>query len=261
MIKKILKELINDFYKVTLIRTTIVILRFLFFYKILKKYDSLSDRKEEASNHVTFKKKIDNKEVVHTTLEHNLQFSKNYSNLRKKYMQFNGSKTKLLLSSIQSLDFIDYENFKVLSIGPRNEGELYFIRSLGFRWKNIFSIDLFSYTSRIILSDMHDIKFPDNYFDLIVSGWTLRYSNNRKKALSEIHRVAKNGAVICIGYTYVPKEQRTESNESMDILISNEQILDFYKNDLRDIYFNFNAAKISKLNKRHSIISFRINKK
>ena len=57
------------------------------------------------------------------------------------------------------------------------------IRSLGFKWKNIEAIDLHSYSNLVKLGDMHQLEFADNSFDFIISGWTLRYSNNVNKAL------------------------------------------------------------------------------
>ena len=55
---------------------------------------------------------------------------------------------------------------------------------------------------------MHQLDYDDNSFDLIVSGWTLRYSNNVYKALSEILRVIKPGGLVSIGFTYASKADK-----------------------------------------------------
>ena len=74
-----------------------------------------------------------------------MHFSENLKNLRGTFRKFDGSKTVSIVYPFKSIDFINYETNKILSVGPRNEGELFLIRSLGFKWKNIHSIDLISY--------------------------------------------------------------------------------------------------------------------
>ena len=82
------------------------------------------------------------------------------------------------------------------------------IRSLGFKWKNIEAIDLHSYSNLVKLGDMHQLEFADN-FDFIISGWTLRYSNNVNKALSEILRIIKPGGLIfLLVFTYVKDREK-----------------------------------------------------
>lgn len=88
---------------------------------------------------------------------------------------------------------------KTLSIGPRSEGELLLISAFGFSWKNIHGLDLFSYSPRIDVADMHDMPYKDNTFDIIFSGWTLAYSDDQEKALKEMVRVLKPGGYISLG--------------------------------------------------------------
>ena len=47
---------------------------------------------------------------------------------------------------------------------------------------------------------MHDLKFKNNKFDVVICGWTMVYSQNEKKCADEIIRVSKNNSVIAIGY-------------------------------------------------------------
>ena len=47
----------------------------------------------------------------------------------------------------------------ILSCGPRYESELFGFRSLGFKWKNIYAIDIFTYSPKIKLGDIHSINF------------------------------------------------------------------------------------------------------
>ena len=173
-----------------------------FFFKILGKNHKFKNSKEILDDHITLHR--DNK--ILGVDDHNLHYSENLSNLKKIYNQFSGSKTKLITMPLFSIDYLNFENSKVLSVGPRNEGELYFIRSLGFRWKNIYSIDLISYSSKIKLGDIHETDYPDGLFDVVICGWVIPYSNNYKKILDEIYRISKNKSILCIGYTYIPEE-------------------------------------------------------
>lgn len=90
-------------------------------------------------------------------------------------------------------------DLKVLTIGPRAEGEIYNLIGHGFKAKNIRGLDLISYSPYVDLGDMHKMPYEDNSFDIIFIGWVLAYSDDRIKAAKEIIRVAKPGAIIAIG--------------------------------------------------------------
>lgn len=263
-LKKLSNQIISDFYKSDLIRFIIVYVRFLFFFYLLNKKRILLPKDKNEDNTITFKeKKKDNNtneriKFNETTLEHNLNYSKNIFDIKRKYYQFLGKKTQSLLHPIESLDFINKSNAKILSIGPRNEGELYMIRSFGYKWNNIFGIDLQSYSKKIQLNDMHEISFNENFFDIVISGWTLAYSKNKKKALSEIRRVAKNNSIISIGYTYLPENLKYEMEESDERLVSNDQIVKFFDLKANNIFFNFDSISINKNETRHSLLTFRL---
>ena len=113
-----------------------------------------------------------------------------------------GGSTNLLLEPAKiKFKKSDFKNLKVLSIGPRAEGEIFNIFAHGFELKNITGIDLFSYSPLIKLGDMHSLDFKDEEFDIILMGWCLAYSNNKKKALSEVKRVLSKNGLLVIGYT------------------------------------------------------------
>jgi len=89
---------------------------------------------------------------------------------------------------------------KLLIVGPRFEFDLLYLRGLGFNKKNIHSIDLFSYSPLIEVNDAHDIKAPDDSFDLIILSWVLVYSFNQEKMLKEIRsKISDKGKVIITG--------------------------------------------------------------
>lgn len=265
-LKKVSNQFFSDLYKINLIRFIIVYLRFILFFYILRKKRVLFNENENVKNIITFKEKkreydtTDRVRSDETTLEHNLNYTKEIFNLKRKYYQFLGNKTKSLISPLDSLDFINKENSKVLSIGPRNESEIYQIRSFGYQWKNISAIDLQSYSKKIKLGDMHKINFNNESFDIVISGWTLAYSNNKKLAYEEIIRVAKKNAVICIGFTYLPENLKYDVNYVDERLISTKQIIEFFKIKPKNIFYNFDSYLIDKNKTRHSIIIFRLEK-
>ena len=256
IIKKISNKFFNDFYKIELFRTLISILRFVYFYYIRKKINFYIDPDKKIDDHTLVKnsnsKFSENETGDQTVIAHNMHFVDNFFNLKKTYKKFNGNKTAEIGYPIQSMDFIDYENNKVLSVGPRNEGELFFIKSMGFRWHNIFALDLLSYSPKIQLGDIHKTNYKENTFNVIFCGWVLRYSDNFEKILKEMLRIAKNGAVISIGFTYYSDRFRQ--------LYTTDQIIQFYKENISNVYFNFDAYKKKEEGKRHSIIILKIKK-
>ena len=170
--------------------------------------------------------------------------------------------SELIFGEIEIIYSINLSS-KVLSIGPRNEGELYLIRSLGFKWKNISSIDLISYSPKIKLGDIHQTDYPDNLFDVIICGWVIPYSNNYKKILDEIYRISNNRSILCIGYTFIPEEKdRVRKYKSSENRFnSNNQIIQHYGDKIKHVYFSFDAYNDNKDLKRQSIFISRFNKK
>ena len=258
MIKKLYDNFITGIYKIDIVRTAIVFLRFIYFYYIKKNIQYYIEKEESNKNHI----EVHRNSKKHTVISHNMHFVEDLINLKKTYKKFNGSKTASLIYPFKAIDFIDYNKNKVLSVGPRNEGELFLIRSLGFNWKNIHSIDLISYSSLTNLGDMHKSNYSDSLFDHIVCGWVLTYSNNFEKILDEMLRVVKNKGLISIGFSYAPKHPNdvrvyTKGAEALD---STEQILKKYKDNIEHIYFNFDAKKNNPSQKRHSILILRVKK-
>tara|TARA_Y100000816_G_scaffold247226_1_gene195893 strand:- start:303 stop:1064 length:762 start_codon:yes stop_codon:yes gene_type:complete len=249
-------------YRFVVVRILISLTRY-FIFNFFGKFKTLYNPEDKKMSNVTVY------ETGKTGLSHNLVYRNlpekfNFKQIKKKLLQFAGKKAELLVYPLKSIDFVNFNKFKVLSIGPRVEAELMTIRSMGFKWKNIKAIDLHSYSSLIELGDMHNIKYENNSFDVIISGWTLRYSTNINLALSEMLRVCKTGGIISIGFTYVKnasidsnlKTNKTAENE----LYSTDQIKDFYKNNIRNVYFEFDAYRENPSINRQSIIVLRIKK-
>ena len=204
---------------------------------------------KKIDEHVLMTKKDGSKDTVIT---HNMHFVEDFFNLKKTFKRFNGSKTMEISYPLKSIDFLNFEKDKVLSVGPRNEGELFQIRSLGFQWQNIYGIDLLSYSNLVTLGDIHNSKYEDNFFNVILCGWVITYSANYEKVLEELLRIVKNRGIISIGFSYNPKDNYS--------IYSTEQILKKYEKNISQVYFNFDAYKNDPKNTRHSILIIKIKK-
>lgn len=60
------------------------------------------------------------------------------------------------------------------------------------------------------------MPYEDNTFDVVICGWTISYSQNPKKAASEMVRVAKNGGIIGIAVDFSNMSPR-EAEKNMGI--------------------------------------------
>ena len=89
---------------------------------------------------------------------------------------------------------------KLLVIGPRFETELLGYQSLGFKKKNIYSIDTFSYSPRIKVGNMHKLEFKESSMHLVVCGWVIVYSSNVVQALKELARVISPGGLLFLTF-------------------------------------------------------------
>jgi SAM-dependent methyltransferase len=107
----------------------------------------------------------------------------------------------------------------VLFIGPRNESDLIALYAFGFEWGRIRGFDLFSYSPRIDVGDMHELPYDDASFDVLFSSWALTYSHDPVRACREMARVARPGAVICVGLEHdrrtVEEVERVEGRRAV----------------------------------------------
>lgn len=116
------------------------------------------------------------------------------------------------------------KDLKVLSIGPRTEGELYAFFAHGFEMKNIQGVDLFSYSPKITPADMHDLPFEDNSFNVVMMGWCIAYSDNKYLAASEAARVLVDGGYLIVGVSYSPKSNEQIIKERGYLIGSEERL-------------------------------------
>ncbi len=103
------------------------------------------------------------------------------------------------LAALAAGDRIDLREQKVLSVGPRTEGEIFNLVAHGFRLRNIIGLDLITYSPRVHLGDMHAMPFPNASFDVALLGWVISYSDRKSAAAAEVARVVKPGGLVAIG--------------------------------------------------------------
>ncbi|MDA0782220.1 MAG: class I SAM-dependent methyltransferase [Rickettsiales bacterium] len=155
------------------------------------------------------------------------------------------NRSHLLIRPVIAIDKVikNIENCKVLTVGPRTEGELFNLMGYGFKSKNIRGLDLISYSPKVDLGDMHNMPYEDNSFDVIFLGWVMAYSNDRVKAAKEIMRVAKSGAIIAVGASYDPKTDE-EIQAQMGYLTGTddkfrnaEHMMEPFGDNIKHVYF------------------------
>jgi SAM-dependent methyltransferase len=105
----------------------------------------------------------------------------------------------------------NFKNLKILSIGPRSEGEIFNLYAKGFELSNITGIDLFTYSPLIQLGDMHSLDFKNEQFDIVFMGKCLAYSNNKNKALSEAKRVLVDKGSLIILHSLPKKKSYSDA--------------------------------------------------
>jgi SAM-dependent methyltransferase len=142
---------------------------------------------------------------LHSDESSNVTIAHNTDNQRMFFSELS-RRPDLISNVLSSLNSVrqNASVMRVLSIGSRTEAEVLSLVNAGFSLRHIESIDLFSYTPYIKIGDIHNLEYPDNYFDVIVCGWVLEFSSNISRACSEVQRVAKDGGLICIGGMHHP---------------------------------------------------------
>lgn len=160
-----------------------------------------------------------------------------YLNHKDKFdiIKFNRDRLEVIATILKSIPSVhrSMKRLKLLSVGPKNEGELLMYRRYGFEWKNLTGIDLSSYSPKILVMDMHNMTFPDDSFDIVTSMWSIRYSYDLSKVTSEIKRVAKDGAIIAVGITTSPdKEIDFAYNSKLDSI---DELLSYFEGNVKQV--------------------------
>lgn len=255
---RIFEFILRNLFKFPIIIGIISYIRFIYFTKILRNFKTLypmdteTISKRETKDFENLKKlsftKGDQIAALNTNLHHTINpLSNIFYNISQR---FNGQRSTMLVSPLKSIDFVNIKKSKILSVGPRVESEIFNLVGHGFRFKNIESIDLQSYSKLIKLGDMLDIPFENNHFDIVICGWVLSYTNKIQESVNELIRVTKNKGLICIGIS------DKESKLTSAALSSSEEITNYFGGYLNEVYFKYHPGDI-KLKTKQQLKSFR----
>ena len=181
--KGLVRHTLDQLLLVDAIRFAVTALRYLWYVQVRRRlatYDVASGSTGVAAN----------------TVSHNLKGLRDLA----------VNRSHLLVRPLSVLETLPVES-KILSIGPRSEGELFNLAAHGFMLGNVTGLDLISYSPRVHLGDMHAMKFADSSFDAVILGWVLAYSEDPRRAAREVLRVTRPGGVIAAGVEYSPQTQ------------------------------------------------------
>ena len=244
MISNYIKFLMRKILLIGKIRNLICVIRAFYFCKIKNYMQNYGDVSKD-----TWEKTLDSNKRAVFDSDINLPAHPRRKKLLDIGLSIGGGKSNWLLEVVKSkYDSINFKNLKVLSVGPRSEGEIFNLFANGFEFKNIVGIDLFSYSPLIKLSDMHDMKVDNDQFDLVLMGWCLAYSNNKKKAIEEAKRVMKKNGMLVIGYTLTQRtdedfisergyivrspHNKINSKKDLDVLLNSCGLKEFYSKEI-----------------------------
>lgn len=134
------------------------------------------------------------------------------SNIDSMFFSGMSQRPDLIINVLASVNFIrqNAHRLRVLCIGARTEAEIFSLVNAGFHLKNISAIDLFSYTPHIEIGDVHNLRFDDLSFDVVICGWVLEFCKDVELACREIRRVVKKNGLICLGGMHHPSETDIE---------------------------------------------------
>lgn len=203
------------------IRKIVGKLRYYYFVKLLRKV-----------------KTLESKDAITHTVKHNL----------KALGLFGLTRMDKLIKPVSVMEGVS-KDARILVIGPRNEDDILNLIGSGFNKRNIIGLDLISYSPYIEVGDMHNTRFTDSYFDVVICGWTLSYSNQPKKFAEELTRILKNNGVIAIGveYSELTEEQAVATQgyhlktDNFDRINSVEAILKLFEGHIKHVNYQEDA--------------------
>ena len=172
--------------------------------------------------------------VIDNTIAHNESAIRTYIGFQR---------GDLVINPLASIGWVraNVANLKVLSIGARNEMELFSLLALGFDINHITLVDLISYSPYIELGDMHQLTYSDHHFDIVVLSNVFLCSNNKAKAASEILRVLKPGGIVAFGDKHALKDcddpTPVEARMKSEYLCNVDEVISLFQPHVNYIYF------------------------
>lgn len=179
------------------IRTRVALVRYLYWTKVRRRLRTLEANAEG---------------VAENTIFHNLRGMGDLTVRR----------SDLLVRPLSVIESLGPDS-KILSIGPRTEGELLNLVAHGFAPGNVRGLDLISYSPWVDLGNMHHLPYADDSWDAVIMGWVIAYSDQQERAALEAVRVTRPGGIIAIGLEWNPKTREELAVETGYALASKER--------------------------------------
>lgn len=217
------KNLLQQLLLVDAIRLMVAYTRYFYYVKILRQLKTYDIKSQQA--------------ISSNTVSHNLKGMKDLAVSRS-------------LALIRPLSIIEsvHPDAKVLTIGPRTEGEILNLVAHGFPLKNISALDLITYSPWIQLGDMHNMPYENDLFDAVLVGWVIAYSEDPYLAAKEVIRVTKKGGVVAVGVEYGGKEAEEQIKQlaytpgSGRVTKHVNQILEYFQGHVDQVYFSHSIS-------------------
>jgi len=160
-------------------------------------------------------------------------------------LPFARRRTEHLIYILHSIPSVN-KTGRLLSIGPRNEGDMVLLHAHGFT--QVEGIDLFTYSPEIRLMDMHHMEYADNSFDLISCGWVVRYSYDIKQCAREIIRVCKNGAHVAIAFSMNPHKDDGVAALATPLRGGIDELLSYFEPHIGYVYWRLEDQNTDETN-------------
>jgi hypothetical protein len=150
------------------------------------------------------------------------------------------------LSVIQSLN----AQSRILSIGPRTEGEIFNLMAHGFSADRIRGLDLISYSPFVDVGNMHDMPYADSSWDAVIMGWVISYSSEQRRAAMEVVRVTRPGGVVAVGLEWYPEKTQEQILDKLGYALghseqprSTDEVLALFGDHVDRVYVRHDPAE------------------
>jgi SAM-dependent methyltransferase len=242
-VKGTLRHTIDQLMLVDLFRYLVVALRYLWFVNLRGRMRTLEPGQGA------------HQAVAQNTVWHNLKGLRDLA----------VNRSHLLVRPLSVIETLPTQS-RILSIGPRSEGELLSLAAHGFEWSRIEGLDLISYSPKVRLGDMHAIPHADGAFDAVTVGWVLAYSEDPAAAAREIARVTRAGGIVAVGVEYSPLTQEeivasVGYNPGARARIGScDEILSFFGDAVDHVYYQHVVAAPDRASKGNFCVLFSVRK-
>jgi len=159
------------------------------------------------------------------------------------------ARSNLLVRPLSVIQTLNAES-RILSIGPRTEGEIFNLMAHGFSADRIRGLDLISYSPFIDVGNMHDMPYADSSWDAVIMGWVISYSSEQRRAAMEVVRVTRPGGIVAVGLEWYPPKVRQQILDKLGYALghteephSTDEILALFGDHVDRVYVRHDPAE------------------